>query len=360
MLFLFRRLPHPSPSRLLSLFLAASSGLLLIAGFPGTLAAQDAAPAASLLAPQVKELFQRSCAECHDAAVRKPKGGFGHVADLDRLVAEGDYIAPGQPEKSMIYTVLADPDPDVLMPPPDSDAPKLTEAEKDTVKQWILALTAPEAPAPSGPSPLEPTAPTAPTAESAATDTAPPAFSAPVEAATEPAVLPEPTTTPAPAPLAPPVAEPAPAAPQAGGPSLMKVFARTHIMVVHFPVALLLLAAAVDWLGLLLRRGTAWVPAVSWTSGVAALAAPASVLTGWLLADMEGYKDSTVFLHRWLGVATMVTALLGWGLHALAEKKQSPGLRWAARLVLGLGALLVSLTGHTGGELVYGKGYPFN
>ena len=34
-------------------------------------------------------------------------------------------------------------------------------------------------------------------------------------------------------------------------------------------------------------------------------------------------------------------------------------LRTAARIVIALGAVAVSLAGHTGGELVYGEGYPF-
>lgn len=318
------------------------------AALPATGAEAEAPPgAAALLAPQVQAIFQRSCAECHDAAVRRPKGGFGHVTDLDRLVEDGYYVVPGNPAQSMIHTVLIDPDPDVLMPPPDSDLPKLSDAEKEAVKAWILALAeAPTTPSPEStvPAPLDPPA----------ADPTPAPPDAP---------LPEPSL-PDPAPGPPTVAEPIPSPPtpesQAPAWNPLKIFARTHIMVVHFPIALLLLAVSVDWLGLLLRRGAAWLPAVQWSAGVAALASPVAVLAGWLLADMEGYKDSTVFLHRWLGVATMAAAMLGWGLLTLAEHRGSTGLRWVARLVLSLGALIVSVTGHTGGELVYGAGYPFN
>lgn len=131
----------PSPRAALLPLLACAAAALPVMG-----AKAEAPPgAAALLAPQVQAIFQRSCAECHDANVRRPKGGFGHVTDLDRLVADGDYVVPGNPAQSMIHTVLVDPDPDVVMPPPDSDLPKLSDAEKETVKAWILALAEPPA-----------------------------------------------------------------------------------------------------------------------------------------------------------------------------------------------------------------------
>jgi hypothetical protein len=64
----------------------------------------------------VLSIFERSCENCHDSTKRKkPKGGFGHVLDLDRLASEGEYVIPGKPEESALFIVLIDQDPDIRM-----------------------------------------------------------------------------------------------------------------------------------------------------------------------------------------------------------------------------------------------------
>lgn len=277
---------------------------------------------ASVLAPAVHKIFERSCAECHDTAQRpRPKGGFGYVLDLERLKTS-DYVVAGEPDQSDLYLFLIDSDPDILMPPPDSDAPALTPDEIKTVREWIVALAAKEP-----------------------------------EVVVEVAVLP-PAGTPDPEPATPVVEIKIEGKPSSL--SVSRVFARTHPMVVHFPIALLVVAALADWLGFFTRRQCEWLPVVRWMLVISSLSALWAVGAGWLLADQEGYKDATVFLHRWLGVATAVVSWLGWGLLEWAERKQSTRLRMAVRLIILLGAVLVSVTGHTGGELIYGEGYPFN
>ncbi len=291
----------------------ASFGALAQAPVGSTVDANALAPA-----PVVRQIFERSCAQCHDSARRsKPKGGFGYVLDLKRLGAS-EYVVAGNPDKSDLYQFLIDPDPDLHMPPPDSDAPQLSAEEIKTVHAWIVGLAAP-----------------------------PPASEV---VSAEPAV---------PTPAGPEVkAEPAPKVQPP--PSLIHVFARMHPMIVHFPIAMLLVAAMVDWLGLLARRQKEWLSVVRWMLGVSSITALVAVTAGWLLADQEGFKPATVFVHRWLGVATAIVSWAGWGLLEWAERTNSRWLRGAARVVILVGAILVSLTGHTGGELVYGEGYPFN
>ena len=259
---------------------------------------------------KVRALFEESCASCHDAAQRpKPKGDFGHILDLPRLARDRDFIVAGFPERSELYRYMTSTDEEEVMPPVKSEAHRPTVEEIKLVADWITSL---------------------PT-------TAPPVA--------------------APAPVA--IVKTAPPAPKVP-PGPLTIFARTHVMMVHFPVALLLLAALVDWLALPLRRTAPWLPVVRWCLGAAALSALFAVLAGWLLAGVEGIKPETVFLHRWLGVATAVTAWLAWGLLEFAERTDRPRVRMAARVFLGIAAVLVAIAGHTGGELVYGAGYPFN
>jgi uncharacterized membrane protein/mono/diheme cytochrome c family protein len=285
------------------------SWLLLVASMP----AQEAvAPA---LEVQVRALFEQSCAQCHDSAQRaKPKGDFGHVQDLARLAADTELVTPGQPMKSDLYRTMIEEDPEFRMPPPDSDVHKPTEAEIKLVHDWIVGLA-------------------------------------------QPAVAVAVVAAPAPVPvLVVGKPKPKPKAP----PSASTVFARTHVMWVHFPVALLILAALVDWLALPLRRTAQWLPVLQWCLGVSAVSATFAVIAGWMLASKEGYAPDTVALHRWLGVATAASAWVGWGLLELAERRRWKRGRWFARIFLSVSAMLVGLAGHTGGELVYGKGFPFN
>jgi uncharacterized membrane protein/mono/diheme cytochrome c family protein len=291
--------------------------LFLAALLPGTSeAATPGGPA------EVRTIFERSCAECHDVARRsKPKGGFGFVLDLARLARDPDYVIPGDPDKSGLYLVLVDSDPDVVMPPPGSTVPKLSQQEREAVRKWIASLAAP------GPAARPSVAPEIP----------PPSPASSAVQATRP---------------------PKPAVPRPM-PSMRTAFARTHPMIVHFPIALLILAAAVEWLGWLLGRTNDWQAAVRWCVGVSALAALFAVATGWQLVGVEGLKPQAVFDHRWLGVSTAAFSLLSWALLEAAHRTGNSTLIWAARIVIGIAAALVCLTGHTGGELVYGEGYPF-
>lgn len=292
--------------------------LLLLAGVENALFAQE-----QDLAAGVHRIFERSCAQCHDReTAKRVRGGFGFVLDLDRLAADPGYVTRGDPEASDLYLVLIDPDQDVLMPPPDSDAPPLKQEEIETVGAWIRSLGKTEAP------PVVETDPPDASAQSAETKPA----------------LAEVETSPNPARTM--------ASPQV-------IFARGHILLVHFPIALLVLAAFIEWLGWGLKRSVAWWIAVRWMIAVAAICSVASGITGWTLAGVEGYRDATVFSHRWLGVAASVAAILAWGLLEMGHTFQRRRWLLPARLILAIAALLVSFAGHTGGELVHGEGFPF-
>ena len=150
----------------------------------------------------------------------------------------------------------------------------------------------------------------------------------------------------------------------ATGPDLPRAAGRLHPLLVHFPVALALVAIGAEW-----WRGVRRIEGMSpltmpllWLAAVSAIGATA---TGWLNAahEHDGSTDPTLDRHRWIGTATTV-ALLGlawWGrslcaslVHPTAEAFARLGaFRWMAAVV----AVAVGLTGHLGGELVYGKNY---
>ncbi|MFW6217481.1 MAG: c-type cytochrome domain-containing protein, partial [Verrucomicrobiota bacterium] len=93
---------------------------------------------AAELVPTVLSIFERSCADCHDSARARPKGGFGNIMDLAAIRKDPALLVPGEPMESELYLLITDPDPEFMMPPPDSDHPELTRVESRLVEQWIL------------------------------------------------------------------------------------------------------------------------------------------------------------------------------------------------------------------------------
>jgi uncharacterized membrane protein len=136
----------------------------------------------------------------------------------------------------------------------------------------------------------------------------------------------------------------------------MSVIGKFHPLLVHFPIALVLAAAAAELVVIA-------TPRQGWrTVAVANLRAGAAIgivtaLTGWLFAASPSV-DLTPSLewHRWLGMAGAVgaigAALLSWRLHGSSRRSA-----FAYRCLLFVAALLVAITGHLGGTLVWGAGF---
>ena len=149
-----------------------------------------------------------------------------------------------------------------------------------------------------------------------------------------------------------------------------KFFGRFHPIVIHFPIALLIVAALIEAVRLLsskARRPTSFgLIAVIFAAVFGVL----SAASGWLNAEHEGAEATTdLFLHRWLGVSVAAITIVLAAMAIVAtlrrepsdelEREQLPPSRTFAVYRYGLlvAALLVAFTGHLGGELVYGDGY---
>jgi len=289
----------------------------------------------------VRAVFELRCTECHGADLPRPKGRFGYVADLARVAASEELVVPGKPEESELFLLITDPDPDFRMPPADAKNGPLSSIETDLVRRWIsegAKAWAPDA-AGDGASGEEP----AP--DDTGPDGAPSAGGEPDD--TEPGDTEPGDTEPGEA------GEPAgsPPAELARDPLLMA--GRFHVMVVHFPIALIVVALLGELLAMV-TRAKALDAAVRFCVFVGALAAAASAGLGWLLAEYGRYQGEDVTYHRWLGVATAALALVT-AILAVRWIRKAPEGRWAFRFSLLLTALTVGVTGHFGGILVYGR-----
>jgi uncharacterized membrane protein len=262
-----------------------------------------------VLASEVRTLLRLKCAECHGAKLARPKGKFGHVEDLKRVAGNPKLVVPFQPDKSKLWQLIRDNG----MPPKRAKAGPLKAEQKDDVRDWI---------------------------ESGAASTGDVPASAAIMSATHTGedVVTEGMDV--------PFIE-----------HLLGWLGKFHVIVVHFPIALLVVAAAGELLSL--WRGTWYpAPAVRFCVLFAAAGAVAATTLGWLHAAFSAYAASSsqvLALHRWTGSTAGILAV---GVAILSEVEVRRGVRSPLfRVLLFAGTLLVSVAGHLGGTLVYGDSY---
>lgn len=137
--------------------------------------------------------------------------------------------------------------------------------------------------------------------------------------------------------------------------ALPELFGRLHPVTIHFPIALLLMAAVFEGLNVLradvgLRRAAVLC---LWFGTLGALVAGG---TGWVHESLEPSREADVELHRWLGVAVASFALMTSvvAVIALGARKGARSVR-LFRIGLVLTAVLVGGTGKIGGEMVWGS-----
>lgn len=125
-------------------------------------------------------------------------------------------------------------------------------------------------------------------------------------------------------------------------------FGRFHPLVVHFPIALVLLAAALECAGFF--RGTKHLQAsAGFVLALAAVSAVAAILLGWLLARSGGYDGALVTRHMWGGVLLAALLLLCYAARGWNSKIYAAGL--FASLCL------MAWTSDQGGKITHGENF---
>ena len=98
------------------------------------LVACGAAPAGDPAA-EVRAVFSAKCAGCHGPNLAKPKGRFGYVLDLARVASNREMMVPGAPAESELWDLVRRGE----MPPDDSPTGPLAADQKETIRAWIAA-----------------------------------------------------------------------------------------------------------------------------------------------------------------------------------------------------------------------------
>jgi uncharacterized membrane protein len=136
----------------------------------------------------------------------------------------------------------------------------------------------------------------------------------------------------------------------------MALIGRLHPLLVHFPIGLVLVAAAAEVVAMLTGFRT-WRNVAVANLRIGAVLGIGAAIGGWRLASSPGIEaTSALEWHRWLGAIAAV-AVFGAALATASADSRSPFGRWVYRIALFWAAALVAITGHFGGLLVWGADF---
>ncbi|CAG0959839.1 hypothetical protein PHYC_00664 [Phycisphaerales bacterium] len=140
--------------------------------------------------------------------------------------------------------------------------------------------------------------------------------------------------------------------------ALAQFAGRLHPLVVHFPIALIILAGALE-LRRTLRRDA--VPSRTAMACLlfGAIGAVVAAATGWLNAAIEINAPDTLVVgsHRWLGIIVAGLSVLALAAAAGARRGASIGFLAAYRTALILTVGVIAVGGHLGNVIVRGDEY---
>lgn len=137
------------------------------------------------------------------------------------------------------------------------------------------------------------------------------------------------------------------------------LFGRMHPLVLHFPIALIFLAAGIELVRLKWEspRLAAFVPFLLLIGAIGAFLAS---VTGWVFAYESYPRPALRWMlqwHRWLGIAaTVLAGGAAWITYRFANNETTSG-RWLRRLSVWLTAAVLSVAAHLGALMVWGEDY---
>jgi len=138
---------------------------------------------------------------------------------------------------------------------------------------------------------------------------------------------------------------------------------RWHVALIHFPIALLIVAAVIELFSAVRPRSARPLLVVSFLLVcIAAVVAILATWLGWQLAAHTKHPgaEDVVEWHRRGGVVTSILAGLAVICGGVCLRRAAGrGIRWLYRLLLVLAAAAVIITAHWGGTLIYGDDYFF-
>src|SRR5215475_1476320 len=125
---------------------------------------------------------------------------------------------------------------------------------------------------------------------------------------------------------------------------------RFHVVLVHLPIGILMLACVFQWLERDPRFSTLHV-ATGMAFGIGMICAVLSALTGYLLSLNGDYNEDLVNAHQWLGISVAIISIV---MFYLYRRSSMDRLQVSVSVLL---FILIIITGHLGGSLTHGTDY---
>jgi uncharacterized membrane protein len=135
----------------------------------------------------------------------------------------------------------------------------------------------------------------------------------------------------------------------------MALTGRLHPMIVHFPIALILIAALAELI-FLATRSPQWQTAAVTNVRAGAVFAIGSAGAGWVLASSHIVEASPALeWHRWLGLMAAIAASTAALMTGKIDRPGKPQRLY--RIALFSAAAIVAVAGHFGAVLVWGADF---
>jgi uncharacterized membrane protein len=134
---------------------------------------------------------------------------------------------------------------------------------------------------------------------------------------------------------------------------------KLHLLLLHFPIALIITAALADILWLW-RKKDFYRNAGFYCILLGAAAAIPTAITGMLLMgtmNLTGEFAELGEVHETFGILAAVAAVAAGALRALVRNRPSGLWAYAYAALIAGAVVLVGLAGHFGGQLAFGKDY---
>ncbi|HQQ01511.1 MAG TPA: DUF2231 domain-containing protein [Bacteroidales bacterium] len=129
-----------------------------------------------------------------------------------------------------------------------------------------------------------------------------------------------------------------------------------HPMIVHFPIALVMMGFLFELLSVFFKKQVCWYFASFWLLIFGALAAIAAVVSGDLFtSEMSGAAALVRHTHELMADITLVLLIVNsiLRLYMKTSQREYNTLKWISFTLYAITAITVSITGFYGGNLVY-------
>lgn len=133
-------------------------------------------------------------------------------------------------------------------------------------------------------------------------------------------------------------------------------FGHFHPVVVHLPIGILVIAFILELIRLKTKNEhlNQTIAIVLFYGFISAMI---SCLFGWLLSSGGDYDEDMLFWHQWMGISVAIISGLLWlGKKKLLSFSINPFSKVYTGLLL-IMIVMITLTGHLGGNMTHGNGY---